>query len=60
MDELKPCPFCGGEPKLWEVQFGAEPTPRFWVKCKQCRVGFEMDFFTREYAVNALNKRSAE
>lgn len=32
MDELKPCPFCGGEADLFEENFGKT----VWVQCTEC------------------------
>ena len=36
-NELKPCPFCGGEAKLFYSPLNS-PT-EFWVKCKECGAG---------------------
>ena len=65
--ELKPCPFCGGEPEITEV---IDRTPRnlepvgFGVKCDQCGIivakidcGVTDWFETDEEAAKAWNRR---
>lgn len=43
MDNLKPCPFCGGEVEI-ESYVSNEPVTfadaGFNIKCKKCRIGF--------------------
>lgn len=34
MNELKPCPFCGGEAELKRKQFDASEAA--WIECKSC------------------------
>ena len=66
--ELKPCPFCGGEPEITEV---IDRTPRnlepvgFGVKCDQCGIivakidcGVTDWFETDEEAAAAWNRRA--
>ena len=66
--ELKPCPFCGGEPEITEV---IDRTPRnlepvgFGVKCDQCGIiiakidcGVTNWFETDEEAAEAWNRRT--
>ncbi|MBR5202687.1 MAG: Lar family restriction alleviation protein [Clostridia bacterium] len=40
MDELKPCPFCGGRPYFYEKTFldrdGKERNPTYTVICENC------------------------
>lgn len=59
MDELKPCPFCGGEAEIYEYDPDGlcdyhEP---YTVQCKSecCFLG--RDFATREDAAKAWNRR---
>lgn len=52
MNELKPCPFCGGEAELVEVKW----EEWFWVYCKRCSA--ETDAFaSKEKAIGAWNRR---
>lgn len=68
--ELKPCPFCGGEPEITEV---IDRTPRnlepvgFGVKCDQCGIivakidcGVTDWFETDEEAAAAWNRRAEQ
>ena len=50
-EELKPCPFCGGEAKL-VVQFGDE----FMVLCPNCEA--QTNFHDKEGAIAAWNRRN--
>ena len=50
MEELKPCPFCGGEAE----DFGVDV---FWVTCKNCHIGTE-SFDTLQEAIEAWNRRA--
>jgi len=56
-DELKPCPFCGGEATLqrWWVGFN---TRRYInrVQCKKCRCN-SGDWFQKPKAIQAWNRR---
>ena len=53
-EELKPCPFCGGEAEL----FGTETNGIFYVKCLECDV--DSNFDTPEEAIAAWNRRAME
>ena len=41
MNELKPCPFCGGKAKIEEISCGTESQNSvrlsFWIHCVKCR-----------------------
>ena len=53
-EELKACPFCGGEAKTtsWEIPFGR----KYRVECKECFVTGDWEI-TEEKVVNAWNVR---
>ena len=36
MDELKRCPFCGGEPEICEVDINGGESKNYFVRCKSC------------------------
>lgn len=50
MNELKKCPFCGGEAETWEENFGG------WrLYCTKCGVAFHGG--TEEEVIEAWNRR---
>lgn len=51
--ELKPCPFCGGRPKLLLYE------PRAGVRCLDCHCQTSLHFSNAE-AVSAWNTRATE
>ncbi len=53
MNELKRCPFCGGEAVLIE----AETKVGAWVKCTNCGIGGSAEV-TKEAAAEAWNSRA--
>ena len=54
-EELKPCPFCGGEAKLTDLT----QAPESWVECTEC--GARTRFFSNsEEAADAWNARQVE
>ena len=62
-DKLKPCPFCGGEACMIEVEphtheiatWMPDYTGGFFVECTNCACGISAD--TKEVAVAAWNRR---
>jgi len=72
MDELKPCPFCGGEAKLLTDcdggggRFDEKITYFFWCVCKKCgakgKVHKNIYFNERmkNAAINSWNRRAGE
>ena len=41
--ELKPCPFCGGEAEIFEIEVNSFFEERMIVGCKACRVQLEAE-----------------
>ena len=67
MEELKPCPFCGGEAVLYTtVENCYLPIGKVWVYCKTCRstsqsfkdTSHDGLFITK--AIEAWNRRATE
>lgn len=50
MAELKPCPFCGGEAKVYGANW-------FWAYCRNCKFS-SRTFITPKEAVEAWNRRA--
>ena len=58
MNELKPCPFCGGEAELNESASGL-PYFSIWCKNENCIAGaVQVRDFDKERLVNAWNTRA--
>lgn len=56
-NELKPCPFCGGN-NLAIVQHGGGKNATHFVKCKNCGAhGTWVNEYTKEQAILAWNTR---
>lgn len=56
MNELKPCPFCGGEPRIIEHEFeGVSNT--FGIKCKCGAQSFQF-WETIDDAIEQWNRRA--
>ena len=63
MNELKPCPFCGGEAKIMTHE---SYVPESWrslvgvygVVCTSCRAGGYQFWDTEEQAIAAWNRRA--
>lgn len=52
MEELKKCPFCGGEAKIVGYSL-------FWIVCEEC-LAETAGFATKEEAIKAWNRRVEE
>ena len=63
MDNLKPCPFCGGEAELSSGRFDGKNTS--YVMCKKCAAQGEFFFVSPRYAsairaIEAWNRRAKD
>lgn len=56
MDNLKPCPFCGGEAAIIEAVDGV----RFVAGCLHCGIELPFLYDTNEEAIEAWNTRKGE
>ncbi len=56
MNELKPCPFCGGEASLSMGQMGVTRAQAYYIECDNCAASSEM-FFDGNRAIKAWNNR---
>lgn len=57
MEQLKPCPFCGGNARIETVTTAMEKEPRFRVRCSKCWCETSWDFWSEDDAAEAWNKR---
>ena len=62
-NELKPCPFCGGEAevvphKVFSKALEAWKVDCYRVECKNCHASSYQFWGTEEQAVNAWNRRA--
>ena len=66
-NELKPCPFCGGEAELWSHHYKEEDITLWQVRCKKrcydvkihCYASDSfVSFATKEEAIEAWNRRA--
>ena len=59
MEELKKCPFCGGEATVIGITFGKLLETEYAIICENCEIRVESAFapYTREEAIQAWNKR---
>lgn len=55
MNELKPCPFCGGEAKFVHI---FENPEKCMVSCRECDGGIDAVFANEEAAAEAWNRRA--
>lgn len=62
MEELKPCPFCGGKAEMCEqsTRRGKETVKSYVVACGHCisSMGMSAAWYTEENAVTAWNRRT--
>ena len=57
MDELKPCPFCGGEARLEPELKSVEDYSDFhWVTCREC-YAMSLGTYGEDKAIEAWNRR---
>ena len=59
MAELKKCPFCGGEVKIYSESVDAE-TEVYHFECNNCNSDTYFDFCDKEEAIEAWNTRATE
>lgn len=57
-DDLKPCPFCGGDAERIEF-IGGENEGRDVISCTQCQASSRVGFYNEENLVSAWNTRPA-
>lgn len=58
MEELKPCPFCGGrEIIIRQVLYAGIDKPRFYAQCQKCFAQTAIGWSTKSGAVKAWNRR---
>lgn len=55
MEQLKPCPFCGGEAHLKEIPLPSYPI--IWIECVNCGAGFP-EKTDKQEAIEAWNRRA--
>lgn len=60
MNELKPCPFCGGEAVMETFAVAGEPTPRYRVRCQTegCFAVTDWDNYSIRDAEERWNRRA--
>lgn len=58
-DNLKPCPFCGGQASV-QMMFHSMLSNEYFVKCKKCGAETERYYKGRYGAVKAWNRRYEE
>ena len=59
MTELKPCPFCGGEPKMCQMYDRDYCMPAWYVYCPACGAMME-NSFSEQDAAAVWNRRKEE
>lgn len=58
-EELKRCPFCGGEAAMEHVSQLWEPKDSYWVVCQHCRMSGK-HYDTEQEAIDAWNTRHVD
>lgn len=56
MTELLPCPFCEGEPRLWQ-DFERLPEKLWYVSCRHCGA-MSNSQWEKDIAVSTWNRRA--
>lgn len=56
-EELKPCPFCGGEAKKQAVKTTILGDTYWGIKCTKCNCG-TVGYLNYNYAIKAWNRRA--
>lgn len=59
MSEIKPCPFCGGEARRFDIEDG-ENAGGSCVSCTRCLASGHVEFGRKENFVTAWNNRAIE
>ena len=58
MDKLKPCPFCGGEAVIVNIDFYIDNSGgTYGIRCTKCRACSSMRCDSEEKAIEAWNRR---
>ena len=59
MEELKPCPFCGGEAEVTDEDSYGFSNGDWFVCCNECHtyLGFDSQYETPQEAIEAWNRR---
>ena len=57
-EELKPCPFCGGEGYLNDITYLDEKT-RYYIMCTKCKASTGLQK-SKKAAINIWNTRAKE
>lgn len=58
-DELKPCPFCGGEARIHSKVLAEGFDSGYWAVCDECGKGDTLPHESEEEAAAAWNARAA-
>lgn len=57
-EELKPCPFCGGEAVIWTMDEFDDGDFYYRAECRNCQAGFGVNHETKEEAIESWNRRA--
>lgn len=58
MNEIKRCPFCGGEAVLYTCISGGKR--KYYLLCSKCRTEQGKAYSTKQYAIKIWNRRVNE